>query len=235
MSEKDRPSDADDAPALEVVDEAQALDDETDDAALDAQHDPTTQGLGFDAVGFLAGPPSTGSRSVKRHAATGQGLGFDPVAHMLGLAPKSSAPPSAPEQARQTMPTRTPSQRPEKPALRRISTQDFDAPDVPRALAEAEAALAASPHDEEAQRLVVGLRAHLERIYLAELSPLDRVVTRIADAPVEALEDESRLLLSLVDDTQTIRALLDASTMIPVDAMRAMLQLVEKGVVRFVT
>jgi hypothetical protein len=242
--------DDDDAPALEVVEEdANAKGSSVDGEPLADDeleyHEPTTQGLGFDAVGALTSePPKEGrSPSSKRHAETGQGLGFDPVAQMLGLAPapqtkssippRSSIPPTAPEQARQTLPTRSASQKPEKPALRRISTQDFDAPDVPKALAEAEEALAASPNDVEAVKLVLGLRRQLERVYAEQLSPMTRVVHRIPEANVDSIEDEARFLLAFVDGKLSIAQVVDASAMTPVDAMRVLAGLAEKGVVRF--
>ena len=250
LSEPKRPSDDDDddddddAPALEVVEGDAAGDDtsadeDAHDDALDPDHEPTTQGLGFDAIGFLAGDaPKKVERPSKRHPQTGQGLGFDPVAHLMGLAPapagkSSMPPPSTPEQARQTMPTRSASQKPDKPALRRISTQDFDAPDVPKALAEAEAALAANPHDVDAVKLVLGLRRQLERTYAEQLSPIDRVVTKIEGASVESIEDEGRFLLAFVDGKKTIAEVIDASAMTPVDAMRVMVGLAEKGAIAF--
>jgi hypothetical protein len=242
-SEPPKRAEDDDAPALEVVeDHSKAPDASDEDDALaddELDHDPTSQGLGFDAVGFLSGGtparPDEKKREAKKHAQTGQGLGFDPVARMLGLAPRSSVPPppSAPEQARQTMPTRSASQKPEKPALHRISTQDFDAPDVPKALAEAETALAASPHDAEALRLVMGLRRQLERVYTAQLTPITRKVRRIPSADVASLEDEARFLLSFVDGTLTIAQVIDASAMTPVDAMRVLASLADKGVIAF--
>jgi hypothetical protein len=82
-------------------------------------------------------------------------------------------------------------------------------------------------------KLVLGLRRQLERTYTEQLSPIHRVVTRVTGAALDAIEDEARFLLAFVDDKLTIAQVIDASGMTPIDAMRVLAQLADRGIVAF--
>jgi len=219
--------DADDAsPTVEIVEG----DTDAEDAAV-VGHAPTSQGLGFDAIAYLAGIASEEAKRMQSDAKAEQAAPPSTRSQEVSARRQSSR---APEQPRQTLPTLSSSHTPQKsdrPPLSRISTPSFG--DIAGALAEAEAALTHSPNDVEAERLVKTLRARIERAHAERLAPLDRVVLPVETASFEGLAHDARFLAEHVDGRSTIAELVDASGMTRLDAMRVLVQLAELGVVRF--
>jgi hypothetical protein len=207
--------DADDtSPTIEVVEG-----DDVEDAVVG--HAPTSQGLGFDPVGFLAGLATEETKPTPSRADAPP-----PSTRVLGSRP--------PEQARQTLPTLSPSHRthvPDRSVTSRIPTPKFG--DLASALAEAEAALTDAPNDLEAQRLMRALRTRLELAHEERLAPLSRVVVPIVGASLEGLADDAQYLAERIDGRSTIAELVESSGMTRLDALRGLAQLAELGIALF--
>jgi hypothetical protein len=77
-------------------------------------------------------------------------------------------------------------------------------------------------------------RTTLEDVYALRLGPLDRVPVIVMLPPQRgdrAIDARSGFLLSLIDGSSTLEALLDVSALPRLDALRAVHELVEQGIV----
>jgi hypothetical protein len=116
-----------------------------------------------------------------------------------------------------------------------VSISDlFAVGDFSGALAEAERRLTTNAEDDEALRYLDECRRTLTRMYTARLAPLDRTV-RLAVPSGEirwlTLDHRAGFLISRMDGVSSVEDLLDVSGMARLDALKILVELVNRGVV----
>ncbi len=108
--------------------------------------------------------------------------------------------------------------------------------DFTGALRSAEARLAADPDDAEASRYAARCRDVLTQMYLSRLGDLRRPV-RLLVPPSKlkwlSIDHKAGFVISLIDGTSSVEDVLDLCAMPNVEAMRIMVELLEKEVVAF--
>ncbi len=113
-------------------------------------------------------------------------------------------------------------------------TECFGVGDYAGALERAEAILLSSPAHAEAARVATECRQTLGELYKAKLGDLDRVpfvVVAREELRWLAIDHRAGFLLSHVDGVSTLDTILDVSGMPRLDAMRVLVELVQKRVV----
>jgi hypothetical protein len=110
----------------------------------------------------------------------------------------------------------------------------FGLGDYAGALERAEAILAESPRDGEATRVAADCRETLTELYEGKLGALDRVpfvVVAREELRWLAIDHRAGFLLSHVDGVSSLETILDVSGMPRLDALRILVELVQKRVV----
>lgn len=118
---------------------------------------------------------------------------------------------------------------PEADMRERFSVGDFAG-----ALEAAEKVLAATPAHADADRIAKACRESLAALYESKLGSFDRVpfvVVAREELKFLALDHRAGFLLSHVDGVSTLETILDVSGMPRLDAMRILVELVQKRVV----
>jgi hypothetical protein len=112
----------------------------------------------------------------------------------------------------------------------------FSFGDYAGALTMADVILAAHPDNPPARDIRAKCRTTLEDVYALRLGPLDRipVVAMLPKLSGErAIDSRTGFLLSLIDGASTLEAILDVCALPRLDALRALHDLVQRGIVAF--